>query len=169
MRLVQIAGAAVLAAAFVSHTQAASTLDAPAANALKTALSDEYHAEAFYDAVIKKFGDVRPFTNIIEAERTHARELLVVMAAYGMAAEPNGMLGTKEIADAVPTTIEEACKAGVAAEIANRDLYGPLIAAAGSHADIVAVFTRLQQASEKNHLPAFERCASGRGGGQNRP
>lgn len=169
MRIIQIAGAALLAAALVSHTQAATTLDAAAADALKTALADEYHAEAFYDAVIRKFGDVRPFTNIIEAERTHARELLVVMAAYGITAEPNGMLGAREIADAVPATIEEACEAGMAAEIANRDLYGPLIAAAGSHADIVAVFTRLQQASDNNHLPAFERCAGGRGGGRNRP
>lgn len=99
----------------------------------------------------------------------HAQELGVVMATYGMKAEANTLIGNKEIADAVPATIEEACEAGAAAEIANRDLYGPLIEAAASHADIVAVFRRLQQASENNHLPAFERFAGGRGGGRNRP
>ena len=36
------------------------------------ALDDEYRAEAIYDAVMQKFGEVRPFINIIEAERRHA-------------------------------------------------------------------------------------------------
>ena len=40
--------------------------------ALQLALEDEYRAEAMYEAVIEDFGEVRPFINIIEAERRHA-------------------------------------------------------------------------------------------------
>lgn len=42
------------------------------AEALRAALDDEYRAEATYAAVITAFGEVRPFINIIEAERRHA-------------------------------------------------------------------------------------------------
>ena len=60
-----------------------------------------------------------------------------------------------------PASLGEACKAGVDAEIANRDLYGKkLIPAAQSYPDIVQLFEALAAASENNHLPAFQRCAS---------
>lgn len=169
MKLARTAWVAALAVALATPLHGAEPLEAPVVDALKAALADEYHAEAFYDAVIEKFGGVRPFTNIIEAERMHARELLAVMETYGVRAETNTLLGAKDIAATVPSTVEEACAMGVRAEIANGDLYRPLITAAAGHPDIVAVFTRLQQASDNNHLPAFQRCADGRGGGRGGP
>ena len=39
---------------------------------LLDALDDERKAEATYEAVIAKYGPVRPFINIIEAEQRHA-------------------------------------------------------------------------------------------------
>jgi hypothetical protein len=51
----------------------------------------------------------------------------------------------------------------VNAEIANRDLYGrTLLPAVISYPDITAVMTRLRDASEQNHLPAFRRCGGRR-------
>ena len=139
----------------------AATIDDAGRDALFAALADEHHAEAFYDAVIAKFGDVRPFVNIIEAERMHAAEIGAVMASYGLTAGPNDQLGSKAISDAVPATIAEACKIGVEAELVNRTLYdGELIPAVSTHPDIVALFERLRDASNNNHLPAFERCAA---------
>ena len=128
MRLAPLAVLALLATAIAPNAFAAATLDTAATDALKAALADEHHAEAFYDAVLKKFGDVRPFSNIIGAERIHAQELGLVMATYGMSAEANTLLGSKEIADAVPDTIEEACEAACAhvVRVSTRPLpFGP--------------------------------------------
>ena len=39
------------------------------------AINDEYHARAFYNAVIDKFGEIRPFSNIVQAETRHAETI----------------------------------------------------------------------------------------------
>lgn len=152
--------AAALAAPFAAS---AASLEKPMQEALLRALDDEYHAEAFYDAVMAKFGVVRPFSNIIRAEQTHAAMLADLMKTYGMEVPKNSKLGSAAIKAAVPATIGDACRMGVEAEIANRDLYSKeLMPAVAGHADIEAVFQRLSAASEQNHLPAFERCAARR-------
>lgn len=139
----------------------AAVLEKPAQDALIRALQDEYHAEAFYDAVMSKFGTVRPFANIIESERKHSSMLVDVMKNYGMSIPKNAQLGSAEIKAAVPATLGEACRMGAAAEIANRDLYKKeLIPAAVGRPDIKIVFERLSAASDNSHLPAFERCAA---------
>jgi hypothetical protein len=58
-------------------------------------------------------------------------------------------------------SVAEACKAGVDAEIVNRDLYTKLFETT-KREDILVVYRALQKASEENHLPAFERCGGGR-------
>lgn len=40
--------------------------------AMAEALDDEYKAIATYESVLDAFGPVRPFANIVEAERRHA-------------------------------------------------------------------------------------------------
>lgn len=154
--------ALMLAAAVALPSVAlAATLEKPTEAALMRALEDEYHAEAFYDAVMAKFGAVRPFANIIEAERMHASMLSDIMKAYGMNVPKNTQLGSADMKAAVPATLGEACRMGVEAEIANRDLYQKeLLPAAAGHADIKAVFERLSAASDQNHLPAFQRCVA---------
>ncbi|MCB1489785.1 MAG: DUF2202 domain-containing protein [Bauldia sp.] len=133
----------------------------PVQTAIDEALDDEFRAEAFYAAVIAAHGDIRPFVNIIEAEKRHAAMLDAVLTTYGLAAPANPYLdGTKPALEA-PATIAEACKAGVAAEIANRDLYDDnLIPAAAGYPDVIAVFEALRDASQNNHLPAFQRCVA---------
>lgn len=125
--------------------------------ALIRALEDERHAEAFYSAVIAKFGEVRPFANIINAERRHASEVIAVMKQYGVEGHSDALAGSPPTA---PATLHEACKMGVDAEIANKSLYDEqLIPAAKGHSDIIALFERLRDASQNRHLPAFTRCA----------
>jgi len=150
-------------AIFGTTAMATTPLTPDARAAIAAALEDEHKAEAFYAAVMEKFGDVRPFSNIIRAEQTHASELNAILVRYGEEQQTsNPHLGSAEIAKLVPETLAEACKMGVDAEIANRDLYDKqLMPAVKDYADVQAVFTALRDASENKHLPAFERCGAG--------
>ena len=126
-------------------------------DALREALDDEYRAVATYDRVIGDFGPVRPFVNIREAEARHIAALSALFARYDFALPRNPWPGKV----ARFPSLRAACQAGVAAEIENARLYERLLAAT-RHADIRAVFRRLQQASQLRHLPAFRRCLARR-------
>jgi len=137
------------------------SLTAEARSALDAALQDERHAEAVYDAVLRKFGDVRPFSNIIVAERRYQAMLIDLHKAYGISVPDNGYATGALTAPVAPATLAEACKIGIEAEIANRDLYDrTLLPAVAAYPDVTQVMQRLRDASEENHLPAFRRCAS---------
>jgi len=122
--------------------------------ALSLALDDEYKAWSVYEQVIADFGAVRPFTSIQRAEESHIAALVTLYDHYGLEVPINDWAGN------VPSlnTLAEACAAGVQAEIDNAALYDQLFGMV-DNADIIQVFTALQQASETKHLPAFERCA----------
>ena len=129
-------------------------------NGLLLALNDEYLATAIYERVNKEHGDPRPFVNIIRAEMRHAEMLKELFVKYDIPVPDNPWPGE------VPgyETVAEACKAGVAGEIINRDLYTRLFKST-ERKDIIDTYTYLQRASEENHFPAFERCG-GAGGGR---
>jgi hypothetical protein len=137
-------------------------LDDRTIEALRAALDDERHAQAVYGAVIDKFGEVRPFVNIIRAEQRHEQMVLDLFARYDVAVPENRW--SREQVE-VPATVEEACRTGIAAEKANVAMYDGLLTFV-KEADIRAVFSRLREVSQQNHLRAFERCASGLGGGR---
>lgn len=120
---------------------------------LMEALDDEYQAWATYDQVLNDFGQVRPFVNIREAEARHIQALLSLFERYGVDVPSNYWPGKVERY----ASLRAACEAGVAAEIANGEMYERLIAQA-RQADIVEVLRRLQEASQRRHLPAFQRC-----------
>lgn len=126
---------------------------------LLLALNDEYMAIALYEQVNRNFNDPRLFVNIVEAEKRHAEMLKGLFTKYGIAIPENPWPGK------VTTykTVAEACKAGVDAEIANRDLYTRLFRST-ERQDILDTYRALQRASEENHLPAFQRCGDGGGG-----
>lgn len=123
------------------------------AAALLRAIEEEYGARALYESVLAAFGDVEPFTGIAASEAQHAAALVRQAQKYGL--EVPEYAGPA----AAPTfaTLEEACQAGVAAEIADAALYDELSSAV-THADILRVFENLKNASLNNHLPAFEAC-----------
>ena len=120
---------------------------------LNKALMDEYHARDTYQKIIDTFGDIRPFSNIVQAEQRHIDFLLPLYEKYSIAVPPEpdttGMT--------VPDTVAEACKIAVLAEKENISLYDELLAGTDEQ-DVLAVFQRLQAASRDNHLPAFRRC-----------
>ncbi len=129
--------------------------------ALDEALNDEYKARATYRAVIDRFGPVRPFVNIVEAEQRHIDALLPLYEKYGVPI-PADDWPTRI---AVPESVESACRMGVEAEIANADMYDRLLEQTRDYPDVQAVFRNLQHASQENHLPAFQRCAGRNGPG----
>ncbi|HEY8212595.1 MAG TPA: DUF2202 domain-containing protein [Methylocystis sp.] len=136
------------------------SVDEKTIEALREALDDEYKARATYQSVIDKFGPVRPFVNIIEAEERHASALLRLFERFGV--EPPNDRWSGQVP--APSSLTEACKAGVAAEIENAAMYERLLAQVGD-ARVREVFTRLQEASQQRHLPAFRRCAERPSGG----
>jgi hypothetical protein len=152
----------ILLSSLLATTPAlAQTLTPDAQAALGSALQDERHAEAFYANVLAKFGEVRPFSKIIKAEQQHEAMLIGLYQTYGIAVPENGYATGAREAPAAPETLVAACKIGVDAEIANRDLYdGTLLAAVAAYPDITRIMQRLRDASEENHLPAFQRCAN---------
>lgn len=120
---------------------------------LLDALDDERKAEATYGAVIEKFGPVRPFINIIQAECRHAKAITRQLERLGMEVPANRWAGNV----VAPASIAEACKIAVQAEIENIELYDRLIPLVTDRA-VRQVLENLQSASRDNHLPAFQRC-----------
>lgn len=141
-----------------------STLTKDEIHALQEALDDEYRAWATYDQVIADFGAVRPFTNIRDAEARHINALLVLFERYQLPVPVNPWRGRVTRFD----SLEEACAAGVADEIANAEMYDRLLAIT-DRPDIATVLNHLREASQQRHLLAFRRCverAGGRGRGR---
>ncbi len=124
-------------------------------DALTAGLQDEYNAYAVYQAVIDQFGNVRPFVNIQRAESSHIASLEFLFERYGLTVPEPASTAAPEFA-----TLADACAAGVEAEIANFELYDQWIATVQDYPDMVQVFTNLRNASEFQHLPAFELCAN---------
>jgi hypothetical protein len=128
--------------------------------ALHEALDDEYHSWTTYDQVIADFGELRPFTNIRDAEARHIGALTSLFGRYGLPLPANTWPGS------VPryASVQAACEAAVGAETANGQMYERLLTTT-QRSDILGVLRNLQAASQQRHLPAFQRCAQGGGGG----
>lgn len=153
-------GASLLATLAVLPACATATGQSPQdVAALQEALDDEYRAEATYAAIIERFGEIRPFINIIQAERRHAERAKAEMDRLGIEyAAVNPFIGTI----AAPDTVLAACEAAVQAEVDNIALYDRLLPQI-EDPQVHATLTALQGASQERHLPAFRRCVD-RGG-----
>jgi hypothetical protein len=124
--------------------------------ALNKALQDEYKAKANYEAVLEKFGPVRPFSMIIRAEEQHISSLKSIYDKYGIPVPEEDVTNI-----VLPESLNEVCQMGVQAEIENAELYkNELLPLVSEYADIKLVFTNLMDASQYKHLPAFQRCAN---------
>jgi hypothetical protein len=124
------------------------------ADMLRYAIEDEYLARAEYAAIIKAYGSITPFRNIIRAEESHISWLV---EAYGTAKLPVPKDEAPSLVQ-VPPSVKAALEAGVAAEIANIGMYDAFLVSpllmAPANAGLKDLFTRLRDAS-KNHLSAF--------------
>lgn len=137
-----------------SAAEAANGLTAVERQALDEVLQDEYKARATYAKVIEKFGAVRPFSNVIRAESRHAASLKGIYDQYGLTMPEDTWQGKVPEFD----SLQAAAAAAVQAEIDNAALYDRIMPQVSNPA-VVRVFTALRDASQKRHLPAFQRAA----------
>ena len=128
---------------------------------LRYAIQDEYLARQEYESIMKTFGDVRPFSNIIRAEEAHISMLKEIYQVYRFDTPADTAIDHVVI----PNSIEEAIQVGVIAEINNIAMYDAFLKA-DLPDDIRDTFVALREASVK-HQAAFERGSS-RGNGGNR-
>ena len=123
---------------------------------LHYAIQDEYLARAEYQAIMKKFGTIRPFSNIARSEETHISWLVDAFNTAGLPIPADEAIAYV----VVPDTLAEAFQAGVDAEIANIAMYDSFLdshlLSRPENASLRTLFTRLRDAS-KNHLAAFRR------------
>jgi hypothetical protein len=120
---------------------------------LLEALDDERKAEATYEAIIERFGPVRPFINIVGAETRHSSAIERQMRRVGMAVPENDW--AQRVSP--PATVVAACEAGIQGEIENIAMYDRLLLDVDD-ASVRQTFENLRTASLENHLPAFRRC-----------
>ena len=122
--------------------------------ALEEALDDEYKARATYQLVLQKFGQIRPFVNILQSEERHIQALFSLFQKYQIPIPIDTWKDRVEM----PNSVLSACEAGVQAEIENGEMYERLLAMTEEYPDVQRVFWNLQWASQQNHLQAFQRC-----------
>lgn len=115
---------------------------------------DENIAWSVYEGVMTSFGEIAPFSNIQLAEAQH-------IASWEFLFDRYGIVTPVFEAPALPTftTLAEACQAGANAEIANFALYDTMLEAFIPYPDLYQVALALRNASEFNHLPAFQSCS----------
>ncbi|PKL24729.1 MAG: hypothetical protein CVV47_09865 [Spirochaetae bacterium HGW-Spirochaetae-3] len=121
---------------------------------LRWAAEDEYLAHGEYAAIMKKFGAMRPYDNIMAAEEQHLAWLKEEFRIRGLPFPSDGSAS----AIVVPSDLKAAAQAGVDAEIANIAMYAAFLArpelSRPEYASVKDLFERLMRASE-NHLKAF--------------
>ncbi len=119
------------------------------------AAQDEYLARGEYVAIMAKFGEARPFSNIKSAEENHLSWLKTAYAARGIAFPADASKSHL----IVPANLKEAFQTGVQAELDNIAMYERFLASPllkdPKNADLVSLFTELKNASG-NHLSAFQ-------------
>lgn len=115
---------------------------------------DEQHAYAAYESIMEQFGQAAPFASIQQAETQHAAAWEALFARYGIAVPDVPEFDIPEFA-----SLQAACELGAEAEIANFALYDAMLAAFAPYPDLYQVALALRNASEFNHLPAFQTCA----------
>ncbi|MFO0829101.1 MAG: hypothetical protein U0572_13260 [Phycisphaerales bacterium] len=135
---------------------AATALSATTADDLRAAMIDERRAQAFYAAVIAKYGDVRPFSNVVHAEERHEALVRTLLERYDLAAPS----GPPPNVPAVPSTLTECNRLAAQLERDNVAMYDRMLANT-TEPDVRAAFERLRAVSLNNHLPAFERWSRG--------
>jgi hypothetical protein len=121
---------------------------------LRYSLEDERLALAEYELIMSKFNIGRPFSNIIEAEKTHEGFLLELYGKYGF--EVPIFDATEHLV--IPETIKETFDVGVKAEIINIAMYEKFLKY-DLNDDVKEVFIRLRDGSV-SHLASFKKQAA---------
>lgn len=118
---------------------------------LTYAVQDEYLAHAEYAKIMEIFDVQKPYSNISLSEETHLSHLKEVYASYDL--EFPADTASEHLI--VPTSLLEAAKTGVQAEIDNIAMYEKFLTY-DLPDNVYSVFVILRDGS-KNHLKAFQK------------
>ncbi len=129
---------------------------------LEYAIQDEYLARQEYESIMKEYGAINPFANIIKAEEYHIELLTGLYDDYDFTLPEDTAIDYVVVPESVDLTYE----IGVQAEIDNIAMYEKFLEQ-DLPDDVRVVFTELRDASE-NHLAAFEKGPRGGGRGNGR-
>jgi len=121
--------------------------------ALQCALDLAYQGWASCDQVIRRHGEVRPFSRIRDAERRRIHQLWRLFISHGLPIPENPWAGAIPSAESLPA----ACAQALEQERTRLRCCAQLLAGVDRE-DLRAVLSDLAEASEVRHLPAFERC-----------
>lgn len=122
---------------------------------LTLAIKDEYLARQEYETILDQYGDIRPFTNIIQAEVNHIAMLEPLLELYNVSIPKDTAIDSVVL----PETLEATYEIGVQAEVNNIAMYERFLKEELPD-DIRFVFQRLKNASY-SHLEAFRRNLDG--------
>lgn len=118
---------------------------------LTYAIENEYLEKAKYEEIIKKFGDKRPFTDILKAKNINISLLKTTFPKYKI---PIPKDRSREFVK-MPSTIEESFEIAIREEIENMAMYNSFIIKKGVQQELIMIFVRLRDAS-RAHLQALE-------------
>jgi len=119
---------------------------------LEEAILEEWGALQTYLSMDEQLGGQTVFAEIAASEQRHLDTLVRQAEKYGVQ--------IPELMVIEPVTFaseQDACAMGVAAEIADADLYDEIMADTDRQ-DLLRVYSNLQRASLEQHLPVFEAC-----------
>ena len=119
---------------------------------LQFAIQDEYLAKAQYSLVMDTFGEVRPFSNIVQSEVQHIALLRPLFTDRGWNVPEDESMPHL----VTPQNFTEALKLAEQAEVDNIAMYEHFLNQKNIPDDLKSVFERLLAAS-KRHLNAFRR------------
>lgn len=149
---------AAVHAAWTDRAESSVRVDPAVKEALDTMMQDEYRTEQVYLRVLRDFGEMRPFSNLVRAEQRHSAAIAALYRVRGLPVPTS-----RWSAEDVPAyrSVREACTAAVKGELENIALYDRYLERPLPD-DVRETFEYNRRASAEHHLPALRRCVARR-------
>ena len=125
------------------------------ADTLNKVLDNEYKLAAYYQAVLNKYPERRPFSMIAGAEAQHIAVMTSLDAKYGVSPVTDKWSGQSYSI----SSFQAACQTSATYEKDTVNLINGYLPQFTNYPDITQALTNIKDAAQNNHLPAFEQCS----------
>lgn len=148
-KILSLALALVLVLAMVSPISLAGTYE----ETVQAMYEEEYLAQSTYEKVVEQFGKIRPFVNIINAEKNHVKAVERLADTKGIT------LADKMVEVEEFVSLDDAYKAAIAIEKEDIEMLEAILKDDTLDEYTKTVYGNLLKGS-KNHLEAFEKAST---------